>query len=746
MGFLVSPGVDVNEIDMTNVIPAVSTSIGGYAGPFRWGPVDQIVTVSSEKDLVSVYGKPDAVYAKSFFTAASFLKYGNALKVSRAYHSAMFNAIAGVVGAATAAANPALVKSIDSLPSTITDANFIAKYPGELGNSLSVIIVTPTNTDGFYDKLFDFTPTNDEIHLVVIDTNGAFTGTRGTVLEKYSGLSIFTDAKKDNGSNNYYKTVINNSSGYILANNLTNVYAGADASAVTNVKALNVAVSGATATGILTLSQSEYAKVSTWTAGQIITLVTHLTNPLKFNTSYNNVQIAQITVLSTNTSTYTVTLTAVTVNNSIVPSASIISTAGAGTIDVRGGLTVSAPATIAFASGTLVTNVFNSVTIATNANVKIGMQIIIATTTDNNVLITSAIIKSYVTAIGSPVSGNTLITFAPVLVSIPSTLTVSVKFIPASLQFQMTLGNDSSLASAEGTGTVNAILNFADADLVDVNLIFSSDSADTPTEAEKSLQLISTTRKDCVAFISAPLNISIKTSESDRLDLITAKFFTSSSALTRNSYSVFDSTPLYVYNKYLDNYLWIPACGHMAGLCANTDDVAEPWFSPAGYTRGQLLGVTKLGFNPNQASRDAIYKIGVNPIVSFPGQGIILFGDKTAQAKPSAFDRINVRRLFIVLEKAIATASKYQLFELNDEFTRAMFRNMVEPFLRDVKGRRGITDFLVVCDETNNTGEVIDGNRFVADIYIKPARSINFITLNFIATRTGVEFSEIVGK
>jgi phage tail sheath protein FI len=183
----------------------------------------------------------------------------------------------------------------------------------------------------------------------------------------------------------------------------------------------------------------------------------------------------------------------------------------------------------------------------------------------------------------------------------------------------------------------------------------------------------------------------------------------------------------------------------MAGLCANTDNVADAWFSPGGFNRGQLLGITKVAFNPKKAERDDLYKKRVNPIVSFPGEGTVLFGDKTLQAKPSAFDRINVRRLFIVLEKAISTAAKYQLFELNDEFTRAMFRNMTEPFLREIQGRRGITDFKVVCDETNNTGEIIDSNQFVADIYIKPARSINFITLNFIATRTGVDFSEIGG-
>jgi phage tail sheath protein FI len=187
------------------------------------------------------------------------------------------------------------------------------------------------------------------------------------------------------------------------------------------------------------------------------------------------------------------------------------------------------------------------------------------------------------------------------------------------------------------------------------------------------------------------------------------------------------------------------ANGDVAGLCARTDYTDDPWFSPAGLNRGQIKNVIKLGYSPSKADRDKLYLAGINPVVSFPGQGVVLYGDKTGLAKPSAFDRINVRRLFIVLEKAIATAAKYQLFEFNDAFTRATFRNMVEPYLRDVKGRRGIYDFKVICDESNNTGEVIDGNRFVADIYIKPARSISFIQLNFIATRTSASFEEISG-
>jgi phage tail sheath protein FI len=201
-----------------------------------------------------------------------------------------------------------------------------------------------------------------------------------------------------------------------------------------------------------------------------------------------------------------------------------------------------------------------------------------------------------------------------------------------------------------------------------------------------------------------------------------------------------------MYDRYNDKYRYVPLNGDTAGLCVRTDDLRDPWYSPAGFNRGQIKNLVKLAYNPDKADRDQLYKKGVNPVVTFPGQGTILYGDKTLLAKPSAFDRINVRRLFIVLEKSIATSAKYTLFEFNDEFTRATFRNLVGPFLRDVQGRRGIYDYKVVCDTTNNTAEVIDRNEFIGDIYIKPARSINFIQLNFVAARTGVQFEEIVGK
>ena len=290
--------------------------------------------------------------------------------------------------------------------------------------------------------------------------------------------------------------------------------------------------------------------------------------------------------------------------------------------------------------------------------------------------------------------------------------------------------------------TTTQLARFADAETVDVNLVFQSNSslsaADNIT-LSNYITALTAARKDAVGFVS-PERAATANAAAPATTVATWR-----TGLTSTSYGFADSSALYVYDKYQDVYRWISAAGSMAGLTANADLVQDAWFSPAGFTRGNVRNVTKLAWNPSQSERDELYKTGVNPIVTFPGSGTVLFGDKTLQSKPSSFDRINVRRLFIVLEKAVSTASKASLFEFNDEFTRAQFRNMVEPFLRDVQGRRGITDFKVVCDGTNNTGAIIDTNKFVADIYVKPARSINYITLNFIATRTGVEFSEIAG-
>ena len=280
---------------------------------------------------------------------------------------------------------------------------------------------------------------------------------------------------------------------------------------------------------------------------------------------------------------------------------------------------------------------------------------------------------------------------------------------------------------------------FADADTIDVNL-FITGSADS-TVGTYVIQTIVENRGDAVAFVSPPFASVVDNKGQEVTDITTFR-----NALPSSSYAVLDSGWKYQYDKYNDVFRWVPLNGDIAGLCARTDQTNDPWFSPAGFNRGNLKNVVKLAFNPNKANRDDLFKIGANPVVTFPGQGTVLFGDKTILSKPSAFDRINVRRLFNVLKKSIAQSSKYSLFELNDTFTRGEFVATVEPFLRDVQGRRGIVDFKVVCDETNNTPQVIDSNSFVGDIYIKPARSISFIQLNFVAVRTGVEFSEIIGQ
>jgi phage tail sheath protein FI len=281
---------------------------------------------------------------------------------------------------------------------------------------------------------------------------------------------------------------------------------------------------------------------------------------------------------------------------------------------------------------------------------------------------------------------------------------------------------------------------FKNKETVDISLVLTGDSS--VTNQQYVIDNIVNSRMDCVAFVSPPKTSVVNQAGSESTNITT--WLTSLSR--SSSYVVADSGWKYQYDKYNNTYRWIPLNADIAGLCVYTDTIRDPWFSPAGFNRGAIKNCVKLAWNPSKTYRDTLYAAGVNPVVSFPGQGTVLFGDKTLQSKPSAFDRINVRRLFIVLEKAISTAAKFSLFELNDEFTRAQFVALVTPFLRDIQGRRGITDFKVVCDSTNNTQQVIDSNQFVGDIYIKPARSINFIQLNFVAVATGVDFTTVVGK
>jgi hypothetical protein len=305
--------------------------------------------------------------------------------------------------------------------------------------------------------------------------------------------------------------------------------------------------------------------------------------------------------------------------------------------------------------------------------------------------------------------------------------------LAANVTIDLTSGTVSDTPSA--ANIISGINLFGNAEQFDISLMPVGEAVDAIAEAAIAM---AETRKDCVVFLSPEKADVVNNSGNEVTDVLAFR-----DGLPSSSYAVMDSGWKYQYDRYNDVYRWVPLNGDTAGLCVRTDFVADPWFSPGGFNRGQVKNVVKLAFSPSQTERDNLYKKGVNPVVTFPGQGTVLYGDKTLLARPSAFDRINVRRLFIVLEKAIATAAKFQLFEFNDAFTRAQFRNLVEPFLRDVQGRRGITDFKVVCDDSNNTAQVIDRNEFVADIFVKPARSINFIQLNFIATRSGISFEEL---
>ena len=311
---------------------------------------------------------------------------------------------------------------------------------------------------------------------------------------------------------------------------------------------------------------------------------------------------------------------------------------------------------------------------------------------------------------------------------------------PVAESFTLTNGvNSAALGTAE---YVSGFDLFEDVDTTTVDFLIApgmNSDSDQTTVVNDLVSIASSTRKDCVVNAS-PSRSSVVNNATP-----TASAVTSADSFTRSSYLIVDNNYLKVYDKYNDKYIMIPAASSTAGLCAAADRDAAPWYSPAGQRRGAYLGITSTSYSPTKSQRDTLYKAGLNPAGNIPGQGVLLFGDKTFMARPSAFDRINVRRLFLVIERAVSIAARNVMFEFNDEFTRAEFVNILEPFLREIKGRRGITDFRVVCDDTNNTAAVIDRNEFIASIFIKPARSINFVTLNFVAVRTGVEFEEVVG-
>ena len=758
MPFAVSPGVNVSEIDLTTVVPAVSTTEGAIGGLFRWGPVGERVLISSEQELAARFGKPTSFNAETFFTAANFLSYGNKLYVSRAANTTSsvntiltVNAVASdlftnnstVFQRNTAGANVAIGTIVLANTTTLTInvgsmEGFFTPYVGSntqlmLTNGSNTAQITAVTEDpvvyrnavvssGLPADINDFIVKNTDDYNVK-DAAGTFASSDADTLyiAKYPG-SIGSSLRISvcDSDSAFESTITANGGIFATVGSNAVVVAVVGANAASNT-ALNTIINSLTVGDVLTLGNTSIGtqRINITSIGAITTNAT---------CSLTSVGLEDRFALSTDFSANTITRNWEYFNSvdKTIGTSDFVAlngnTAAKDELHVvvtdEDGLFTGVPGTIL--------EVYESLSRATNAKSSDGATIYYKEVINQN--------SQYIWFANHRSNAAA----APALTIASSTNTKPF--------------TGSFVGGKEGQDETSCPINiltqaydmFASAEEVDVSLIVQG-KARGGTNGEQLanyiIDNICESRKDCVAFVSP-----------DRADVVSnlgseaASVVTFRNSCRSTSYAVIDSGYKYQYDKYNDVYRYIPLNGDIAGLAVRTDETRDPWYSPAGLNRGQIKNIIKLAYNPNKAGRDILYKAGVNPVVTFPGQGTVLFGDKTMLAKPSAFDRVNVRRLFIVLEKAIATAAKFTLFEFNDEFTRAQFKNLVEPFLRDVQGRRGIYDFKVVCDETNNTGEVIDRNEFVGDIYIKPARSINFIQLNFVAVRTGVEFSEVVGQ
>jgi hypothetical protein len=691
MPFQVSPGVNVSEIDLTTVVPAVSTTEGALAGVFRWGPVEQRVLVDSESNLVARFGKPTNLNAETFFTAANFLSYGNKLYVVRAANTTSL-----ANGALNALANTGSISNVATFVvknedhynekstngdfAADTDIKFIAKYPGALGNSLKIS---------------------------VCDSNTAYSSVLDAVVDStINSNTSLTNITMSIGANTALVKLANSSVGTLV-----------DANTAATTLIGKLTVGDYVEVGNSTIGK-QFLKVLSFDAAPTVNS-THAFFTVNFDNKYS---------LSTAFSGTSVTRYWEFFNSvDAAPGQSEYqgSFGNVATRDELHTVVVDNDGIVTGTPGTIL-EVYANVSRATDAKTNDG-----STNYYKEVINQNSNYVWYANDLTGAAS-NTAVYVVNSTNTKPSTIV-------------FTSGQDGDGETAIPVGSLATAYDyFKSAEDIDVSLILTG-KARGGTNGEQLanylIDNIAEVRKDCVVFVSPDRADVISNTGDEATDIVTFR-----NSLSSTSYAVLDSGYKYQYDKYNDLYRYIPLNGDIAGLCVRTDETRDPWWSPGGFNRGQVKNIVKLAYNPRKADRDILYKAGVNPVVTFPGQGTVLFGDKTLLAKPSAFDRINVRRLFIVLEKAIATASKFTLFEFNDEFTRAQFKNLVEPFLRDVQGRRGIYDFKVVCDASNNTGEVIDRNEFVGDIYIKPARSINFIQLNFVAVRSGVEFSEIVGQ
>ena len=759
MPFALSPGVTVIEKDFSSIIPAVSTSAGATAGVFSWGPVSEPTTVTSEDVLVELFGKPNDSNFKSFFTAANFLSYTNNLIVNRVDTSGIRNAVVSSGG-------------------EVLDVTFSTAGSGfKPGHNTVVQFSAPQTAGGV-------TATG-----TVVLSGGAVVGftISGGGSGYVSAPTVTLSAPEVEGGQQALATATI-ANGVVTAITLVS---GSEGSGYLNAPTVTISAApqgGTTAVATASVATSSISKINITNGGSGYTAA-----PTVTITASNQGQVGAV-VLPTNVTAVLSSNTGVKIRNTQhyvsdfrdfqqsvygMFAAKYAGSLGNGLqiILVDNAVYAWASANTSNSTAKLILNSFpgapgTSTQAARKGIVNDELHVLVLdglqgtwSGTPGSVLEKYTYLsklKGVTRADGTNLyfrdainSGSkylwVLNTPSAVQVNDPQNadwnLNVDTVAMGTNLRDLkptaqvLTLSGGADDYSASAGQVEAAFMQFINADLYDISLIAAGDVS--VTTANKLIGDLAEVRRDCVVFIS-PRN-------SDGTPIIASgdagvqAIRTFKSTMTNSTYAVLDSGAKYQYDRYNDTYRWIPLNGDIAGLCARTDYTADPWFSPGGFTRGQVKNVVKLGFNPGQVERDNLYKEGVNPVVTFPGQGTILFGDKTFTSKPSAFDRINVRRLFIVLEKAIATAAKFQLFEFNDDFTRAQFRNLVEPFLRNVQGRRGIIDFRVKCDATNNTGEVIDRNEFVASIFIKPNRSINFITLNFVAARSSVSFDEIGG-
>ena len=631
MAFQLSPGVNVSEIDLTTVVPSVATSIGGLAGNFNWGPVNEVITISDEVRLVDRFGKPDSTNYEYWFSAANFLAYTNNLKIVRAANTTnTLNATANGTGV--------LIKNeSDYVANRETATNtaygpFAARYAGATGNTLRVSICSSATA---YSSNLTSTSAVTANAASAGDTTINVTGS--PVANLYVGDLISVD-----GGSTYLRTANVNATAIIVA----------------------TALSSAVTVGTPILRKWQYAD-----------------------------------------------------SFGVAPGTSDYVTDKAGSKDEMHVIVIDEDGKLTGTANTVLEK-YAFVSKASDAITNDGASNYYKTVINSN--------SRYVWWLGHQPGAVNWGTAAS-----GTTYTQ----INTAFTASMSAGADGVIGNTEIS---TAYGFFSNADTVDVSLLISGPGNST---IATSLISLAESRKDCLVFLSPTKASVVNNAGAEATSILSFR-----SGLTSSSYAVLDSGYKYQYDKYNDVYRWVPLNADVAGTCARTDLERDPWYSPGGLNRGVIKNVIKLSFNPTKTERDNLYVQGINPVVTFQGEGTILFGDKTLLSRPSVFDRINVRRLFIVLEKTIARAARSTMFEFNDQFTRAQFVNLVEPFLRDVQGRRGITDYRVVCDTTNNTAAVIDRNEFVGDIYIKPARSVNFIQLNFVAVRTGVSFDEIVGK